>query len=75
MMAIVGNRNSVFGVSRRTISRLTGTSTRRRIGPSTKPMKRSMPVHSRLVETWTKFSSQKLPSSMTATIAASATSA
>src|SRR5438045_8629119 len=75
MMDTVGSRKRVRGVSRRTISRRTERSTRRRIGPSTNPMKRSTPVHNKLENTWMKFNSQRLPATMAAIITAMAVSA
>ena len=75
MIETVGIRYRVRGVRRVTISRRTEGSSRRRIGPSTKPMNRSTPVHNRLDSTWMKFSSQRLPIAMAAVIAASAPSA
>jgi pilus assembly protein CpaF len=54
----VGIRNSVRGTSRTMISRRTDRPTLTRIGPITKPMSRSMPVHSTPQMTWTKLRNQ-----------------
>jgi hypothetical protein len=45
------------------------------IGPSTNPIKRSMPVHNRLENTWTKFKNQKLPATIAAIITPTADNA
>jgi hypothetical protein len=44
--ASVGIRNSILGISRQAIARRAGGGTWRMIGPITKPMNRSIPVHS-----------------------------
>jgi hypothetical protein len=54
------------------ISRRTEMSTRRRIGPITKPMNRSMPVHSTPQMTWTKLRNQRSWLTIAAAITASA---
>ena len=54
------------------IARRASNGAARRIGPTTKPMNRSMPVHITPEMTWTKSSSQRLPTRIAATIAASA---
>jgi hypothetical protein len=67
MKETAGIRNSVRGVSWAAMPRRTDRSWRRRMGPRIKPMKRSMPVHKRLVNTCTKFRNQRFRLAMAAT--------
>ena len=68
----VGSRNSVLGVNRRMNARRAGIGIVRTSGPTTKPMKRSMPVQSTPDITCTKFSSQTLSIAMMMASAANA---
>ena len=75
MIDRVGIKNSVRGTSRTMISRRTDRPTLRRIGPITKPMNRSMPVHSTPAMTWTKSRNQRLSPRIAAIITAKAATA
>ena len=75
MIASVGIRNSVRGVSRSSTALRAEISTVRRMGPSIKPMNRSMPVHNRPQKTWTKLSNQRWRLAIEKTMTASASAA
>src|ERR1019366_4847127 len=73
MMDSVGIRISVRGMMPAIMARRVSSVTRRSTGPITKPMNRSMPVHSAPVMTWTKSRTQRLGERIAAIIAAKAT--
>jgi hypothetical protein len=62
----------IFGISRLMMARRAEISTRRMIGPMTKPINRSMPVHNRPATTWTKFRNHRSRLTMAHTMMASA---
>ena len=71
----VGIRISVRGMMPAIMARRVSSETRRSTGPITKPMNRSMPVHSAPVMTWTKSRNQRLLPRIAAIIAAKAATA
>src|ERR1019366_945408 len=71
----VGIRISVRGMMPAIMARRVSSVTRRSTGPITKPMNRSMPVHSAPVMTWTKSRTQRLGERIAAIIAAKAAAA
>src|SRR5664280_3838336 len=75
MMDSVGIRISVRGIMPAIMARRVSSVTRRSTGPITKPMNRSMPVHSAPVMTWTKSRTQRLGERIAAIIAAKAAAA
>src|SRR5450759_3043524 len=75
MMDSVGIRISVRGMMPAIMARRVSSVTRRSTGPITKPMNRSMPVHSAPVMTWTKSRTQRLGERIAAIIAAKAAAA
>ena len=72
MIASVGIRNKVRGTSRSVISRRTGRSTRRRIGPRMNPMNKSIPVHINPVKTCTQLRNQRFRLTIATIITANA---
>ena len=58
---VAGSQRSelMFELHRRGYSRRAARSTTRRIGPSTKPINKSIPVHNRPQNTWMKFKNQR----------------
>src|SRR6476620_5476573 len=71
----VGIRISVRGISPEMMARRVSSDTPRKMGPMTKPMNRSIPVHSAPVMTCTKFRNQRLGLRIAAIIAAKAAAA
>ncbi len=71
----VGIRISVRGIRPAMIVRRVSNDTPRRMGPITKPMNRSMPVHSTPVITCTKLRNQRLGPRIAAIISAKAAAA
>src|SRR5450631_2915967 len=72
MMESVGIRISVRGMMPAIMARRVSSVTRRSTGPITKPMNRSMPVHSAPVMTWTKSRNHRLGDRIAAVITAKA---
>ena len=75
MVDSVGIRMSVRGMMPAIMARRVSSETRRSTGPITKPMNRSMPVHSAPVMTWTKLRNHRLGDRIAAIITASAPAA
>src|SRR6185312_8465635 len=75
MIDSVGIRISVRGISPAMMLRRVSNDTPRKIGPITKPMNRSMPVHSAPVITCTKLRNQRLGLRIAAIITAKAAAA
>ena len=71
----VGIRMSVRGMMPAIMARRVSSETRRSTGPITKPMNRSMPVHSAPVMTCTKLRNHRLSPRMAAIITATAAAA
>jgi len=74
-MDSVGIRMSVRGISPAIMARRVSNETLRRMGPMTKPMNRSIPVHRAPVITCTKFRNQRLGLKTAAVITAKAAAA
>src|SRR6185437_12126440 len=75
MIDKVGIRISVRGISPAMMLRRVSNDTPRKIGPMTKPMNRSMPVHNAPVITCTKLRNQRLGLRIAAVITAKAAAA
>ena len=75
MVDSAGIRISVRGMMPAIMARRVSSETRRSTGPITKPVNRSMPVHSAPAMTWTKSSSHRLGDRIATIISASAAAA